>query len=88
MSLQVAVTQKIDDRNSITPSISLKDFSSKFSLLHKLSGGSVRATLLPNDKVTVEWNDESSTGVWKTKATIPIDDVKAAKLSVAYDWKY
>lgn len=85
---QLEVTQQLDESNSVTPSISLKDGKLKYGYTRKWEGGSLDSTLYPGDKVTVEWSDNSATGVWKTKATVPINDVKGSKVSVTRDWKY
>ena len=55
--------------------------------LRKIDGGSIDAVLSPGEKLDLEWSDESSTGVWKTKASIPTADLKNTKISVARDWK-
>ena len=38
--------------------------------------------------MSLEWADESASGVWKTTADVPLSDVRAVKVSVARDWKY
>jgi len=84
----VEVLHKIDDSNSLNPSVSLKDFSVRYGFIHKWDGGAIDASVYPGDKVSVEWADESKSGVWKTTANVPISDVRGSRVSVSRDWKY
>lgn len=83
----MTVSHKLDSNNAVQPSLSLKDGKVKYGWTRKWEGGSLESTLYPGDKVTLEWDDDSSNGVWKTKATVPINDMKASKVSVSRDWK-
>ena len=77
----------MDDSNTITPQVSVKNQSVKLGWLRKIDGGSVEAILSPGEKLDLDWSDESTTGVWKTKASIPTADLKNTKISVSRDWK-
>ncbi len=51
--------------------------------------GRLPAVVIPGDKLTFDWKDESSTGgAWNTHAEVPIDDVSRTKVSVSRDWQY
>jgi hypothetical protein len=54
---KLSVSQKIDDNNTLKPSISLKSGDMSYGWLRKWTGGSVDTTYLPGDKVNVEWKD-------------------------------
>jgi hypothetical protein len=82
------VSHKVNEENTLAPSISLKTGHTKYGWLRKWEGGSLETTLLPGDKVTMEWTDKSSSGAWKTKASIPVDNVKGSTVTVSRDWKY
>jgi len=83
----LTISHKLDENNAVQPSLSLKDGKMKYGWLRKWEGGSLETTLYPGDKVTLQWDDDSSSGVWKTKATVPMNDIKGSKVSVSRDWK-
>ena len=71
------------------PSVTLNTRKVKYGWLHKWSGGSVESTLYPDNRVmVVDWLDEGTNGVWKTKAQIPLCEPKKTKISVSREWKY
>ena len=67
--------------------MSVKSQGVKLGWLRKIDGGSIDAVLTPGEKLDLDWKDESSTGVWRTKASIPATDLKGTKVSVSRDWK-
>ena len=81
------VDVKIDDRHTVSPSVSLKNGDSSYKISRKLDGGSIEANFKPNDNVVLEWKDEGSHGTWTTKADIPIKDQSQTKLSFSHEWK-
>lgn len=85
---ELSVLHKFDDNNAIQPSVYLLSKEIKSKYIRSWDSGSLSTTLHPGTKLVVlEWNDISPTGVWKTKATVPLADVKTAKFSVSRDWK-
>jgi hypothetical protein len=86
---RVTVSYDVDEKNTIAPSYALKSGDASYAWTRKLSGGSVSTTLFPNEKVSVNWRDEGSNGVWSTKADIPLDTNNGAgtKVSFSRDWK-
>lgn len=85
---ELSVLHKFNDQNAIQPSVSLLSREVKSKYVRSWDSGSLATTLHPSNKLVVlEWNDISPTGVWKTKATVPLADVKSAKFSVSRDWK-
>jgi len=84
---ELSVVYSVDDSNSVKPTVSLKTGAFTYGWTRKWNGGSLETTLYPGDKVTLDWNDNGTNGVWKTKAVVPLDDAQSAKISVARDWK-
>ena len=84
----LSVAQKLDDKNTITPSISLKTGDMTYGWKRSWNGGSVDTTYCPGDRVDVVWKDEGANGVWTTKAEIPVDDHSATKISFSRDFNY
>lgn len=85
---ELSVLHKFNENNAIQPSVSLLSKEIKSKYVRSWDSGSLATTLHPGTKLVVlEWNDVSPTGVWKTKATVPLADVKSAKFSVSRDWK-
>lgn len=82
------VTQQLDEFNKIIPSISLRNGKTKYGWKRNWEGGSLDTTIFPGDKVTVEWADVSDSGVWRTKAAVPVGDLKGTTITVTRDWKY
>jgi len=84
----VTVSRKHDD-NVVSPSISLKTGSTSFGWRRKIKGGNVEAILNTGKNVEVTWNDNTDTGSWKTKATVPLSgDVSKSTLSVSRDFAF
>ena len=84
------VNHKLDDKNSVTPKISLKSGAASYGWTRALNGGSVETTYTPGDEavVDVEWKDKGMGGVWTTKASIPVDDHSKTKLSISREFDY
>eukprot|EP01041_Mallomonas_annulata_P007787 gene7787-15928_t len=75
------------EQDTFSPSVSLKTGAFSYGWLRKWSGGSLESKLKVKDSLEVTWSDEASSGVWKTKAIIPLDDsTKKTKISVSRDW--
>ena len=87
-STQLSVDHRLDRSNIISPSISLRTGSIKYGWLRKWSGGSLKTSLHPGEKVSFDWRDESETGTWNTHADIPLDDAKKSKVSISRDWNF
>lgn len=84
----VEINHKLDDKNTVSPSISLKSGGMTYGWLRKINGGTIGATLHPGDKVEINWEDNGANGVWKTKAEVPLEDHSATKISFSRDWNY
>jgi len=83
------VSHKVDDRNTVEPSISLKSGHMTYGWTRALNGGgSVQAVYNPGETVDVTWKDNGANGVWNTKASIPVDDHSSTTISFSRDWKY
>jgi len=82
------VSHKLDDTNSVKPSISLKSGAMTYGWDRKINGGTLGATLHPGDKVEVTWEDNGANGVWTTKAEVPLDNTANTKVSFSRDWNY
>jgi hypothetical protein len=86
---QLSVEQHINENNIINPSIVLTNGDITYAWLRRWSGGSLRTSLHPGDKLTFDWRDEShGGGSWNTHAEVPIDDISKARVSISRDWKY
>jgi len=84
----LVVNHKIDDRNSVNPSISLKSGAVTYGWNRKINGGSLDTKLHPGDKVEISWEDNGASGVWKTTAEVPLDNTANTKVSFSRDWNY
>lgn len=86
LDTEVTVSHSVED-NTFSPSVSLKTGSVSYGWLRKWEGGSLDSKLNLGEKLTMTWKDEAKTGVWKTTATVPLDDSgKKTKISVSRDW--
>lgn len=81
------VAKPIDADNTIIPSIS-QSGAIKVGWLRKWTGGSVKTTFYPDDKVELEWKDQGVNGVWTTTAEVPLKNHQASKVSFSRDWNY
>jgi len=84
----LSVAYNVDSNNVITPSVSLKDGEVSYRWKRALTGGSIDTKFNPGNNVEVEWTDNGSNGVWKTKADIPVNDHAATKISFSREWNY
>lgn len=84
---RLKVVQVVDSSNTVAPSISLKTGDIKYGWTRKWNGGSLTGTLTPGDAIELDWRDNGVNGQWATKATIPVDDAKGTKVTIARDWK-
>jgi len=82
----LTISQKVDDDNTISPTVTR---SGDFSLEWKRSLGddnSVTTTVKPNDSVNVEWED----GSWTANVNIPVDgtDITGTNVSIKRDVEF
>jgi len=84
----LSVSYKIDDDNTVKPSVSLRNGGITYGWTRKVQGGEVDTTFVPGDKYRVVWKDKSASGVWKTTADIPVDNHAGTKISFSRDWAY
>ena len=128
------VSHKVDAKNTVEPSISLKSGHMTYGWTRAWNGGSVETVYNPGETVDVTWKDTGAngksgmwwwmlylfpilittesylcfmswsnniilpqlfllfllffSGVWNTKASIPVDDHAATTVSFSRDWKY
>eukprot|EP00607_Mallomonas_marina_P008744 CAMPEP_0182417232 /NCGR_PEP_ID=MMETSP1167-20130531/1663_1 /TAXON_ID=2988 /ORGANISM="Mallomonas Sp, Strain CCMP3275" /LENGTH=265 /DNA_ID=CAMNT_0024590641 /DNA_START=41 /DNA_END=838 /DNA_ORIENTATION=+ len=72
---------------TLSPEISLKTGDIAYGVKRNVEGGSISAHLKVNEKLTVKWTDEATTGAWVAKAIVPLDDdKKKTRFSVSRDW--
>jgi hypothetical protein len=82
----VTISQKLNDENMISPTIS-RDGSLSLAWDRKLSeDSSVRTTLNPNRSVEVEWRDAA----WTANVNFPMDqnDLTGATVHIKRDVKF
>lgn len=84
----LAVSHKLDDKNTVSPTISLKSGAMTYGWNRKIAGGSLGTKLHPGDKVEVTWEDSGANGIWTTKAEVPLDNHANTKVSFSRDWNY
>jgi len=84
----LSVSYDVDSKNTVTPSVSLRDGEVSYGWKRSLEGGSIDATFNPGKNVEVEWTDNGSNGVWKTKADIPVSNHAGTKVSFSREWTY
>jgi hypothetical protein len=81
-------TQKLNSRNSFSPSIALKSKSMAYEWTRKWPGGFLNTVIRPSDKqITLNWRDRSVTGDWTTKLLLPMDNLADAKVSFSHAWE-
>lgn len=84
----VKVAHTLDDRNTVTPSISLKNGAPALGWKHKFDTGSLEAEFAPSESLDLVWRDVASHGTWTATASIPVHDQAQSKISVTHDWRY
>ena len=84
----LAVSHKVNDRNSVNPSVSLKNGAMKYGWTRKWNGGSLESELTHGNKVSLTWKDSGANGAWTTKADIPLEDQSNTKVSFSRDRNY
>jgi len=94
----LALSYEIDEKNTISPALSLRHGDSSYAWTRKIKGGSVKATLYPNDKYNIVWKDNGTDGEWTAKVEVPIEKAPAvppkgyvartSKFSITRDWNY
>jgi len=84
----LSVSHKLDAKNTIEPSVSLKSGSMKYGWTRHWTGGSLESEYTPGDKLSLAWKDNGANGQWTTKADIPIENQSNTKVSFSRDWNY
>ena len=84
----VKVAHKLDERNTVMPSVSLKNGAPAVGWKHKFSTGSLEAEYAPAESLDVVWRDEATYGTWTATASIPVHDHERSRISVTHDWRY
>jgi len=75
------------DKDTLSPSISLKSGTVKYGWTRAFDGGSVESVLTVGDELAIKWKDDAKCGGWTSKVSVPLDDrAKKAKISVSRDW--
>lgn len=86
--LVVQIARDLDDKNTVSPSVSLKTGDISYGFTRKWDGGSLKSRLFPGDKVELEWVDKGTSGSWTTSAEVPLENKANTKVSFARDWDY
>jgi len=92
----LALSYEIDEKNTVSPAVSLRHGDSSYAWTRKIKGGSVKATLYPNDKYNIVWKDQGTDGEWTAKVEVPIEKIavvsglglRSSKFSITRDWTY
>lgn len=84
----LTVKHKVDDKNTVEPSISLKTGNMAYGWIRKINGGTVESRLTPGQKLDITWEDNGANGVWSTHAEVPLENTKNTKVSFSRDWNY
>jgi hypothetical protein len=74
------------NKHTLSPKISLKSGDVTYGYKRTNANGALDTSLVPGEKVTLEWTDNSSSGAWKTKVDVPLQDQSKTKVSFARDW--
>lgn len=69
----VAMSYKLDSRNSVQPTVNLKTKDVTYGLSHELDSGSLDMEFRPNDNIKIDWTDKAASGNWKTTIDYPFD---------------
>jgi len=77
------VSHKLDDKNTVSPTVSLKSGAMTYGWKRRIAGGTVDTKLHPGDKVEVTWEDSGASGVWTTKAEVPLDNHAGTKVGLS-----
>jgi len=83
----VSITHNVDENNEVAPSVSLRTGAMSYGFTRRWLGGSAKANLVLNDKVSVEWKDNGASGAWTTTADVPLNGDKP-RISFSRDWVY
>jgi len=73
-------------KHTLTPKISLKSGEVTYGYKRTNANGALDTNLVPGEKISVEWTDNGSSGAWKTKVDVPLQDQSKTKVSFARDW--
>jgi len=69
----LTIVHAIDDRNTLSPEISLPTGKITFDWEAELDSGSITARIDPASFIQVKWTDHSLSGKWVCDATIPLE---------------
>jgi len=83
----LTVSHKIDENNEVAPSVHVRTGAMNVGFTRRWVGGSAKANLVLNDKVSVEWKDQGASGVWTTTADFPLNGDKP-RVTFARDWVF
>lgn len=84
----LSVSHKLDDKNTVAPTIALKTGEMTYGWTRSINGGKLGTKLTPGEKVDLTWEDNGANGVWTTKAEVPLDNTANTKVSFSRDWAY
>lgn len=80
--LELTVNHKVDDRNIISPTLSLKKGYVTYGWKHLLGeGGELTAVLDPFEDLDLTWTDPGKAGSWVANARIPVKEPRTASVS-------
>lgn len=82
------VEHKLDDTNTVSPTMSLKTGEMSYGWDRKINGGKFGSRLHPGDRVDLTWEDNGASGTWTTKAAVPLENRSNTKISFSRDWNY
>lgn len=78
----LTLVHAIDERNTLSPEISLPTGKITINWDSQLNSGSLSCRIDPTDLIQLKWTDQSSSGKWVVDATLPLE---AAGGSIAAD---
>lgn len=84
----LSVSHKLDDKNTVEPTIALKSGDMTYGWVRNINGGKLGTKLTPGEKVDLTWEDNGANGIWTTKAEVPLDNTANTKVSFSRDWAY
>jgi len=83
---RITIDYDIDDRTSISPSVTGVGSSADVTLTRKWDGGSIASTVDMDKNLKLTWKDSGVGGGWTTVADLPLNDRSATKVSLSRDW--
>lgn len=83
---RVSLLYNVDSRNTVIPSVSLKTGEMSYSWRRFLDSGSLSAAFHPGKNVELEWRDQGASGVWVSRADVPMENPSKPKFSFSREW--